>query len=610
MPQLRSATSTTGRNMAGARALWRATGMGSEDFGKPIIAIANSFTEFVPGHVHLKDMGQLVKKAVEEAGGIGREFNTIAIDDGIAMGHGGMLYSLPSREIIADSVEYMVNAHTADALVCISNCDKITPGMLMAAMRLNIPTIFVSGGPMESGLAVDGVIEHPLDLIDAMAASANDSITDEQLGLVEANACPTCGSCSGMFTANSMNCLTEVLGLSLPGNGSTLATALRRKNLFIEAGHTIVKMAKRYYEDDDESVLPRSIATRDAFLNAMSMDIAMGGSTNTVLHILAAAQEGDVDFHLKDIDELSRHVPCLVKVAPNSTKYHIEDFHRAGGIPALLGELYRAGLLRDTVHSVHSSDLKSWLEKWDIRGTAPSQEAIDLFHAAPGRKRTTKAFSQDNEWESLDTDKGQGCIRSVDNAYTKDGGLCVLFGNLAEDGAVIKTAGVDESLFHFEGPARVVESQEDAIQLILSKSVKPGDVVVIRYEGPKGGPGMQEMLYPTSFLKGLGLGKLCGLITDGRFSGGTSGLSVGHISPEAASGGTIGLVQEGDTIVIDIPQRTLRLDVPDEVLEERRKARGALPWKPVARDRKVSKALRAYAAMATSASTGAVRHVD
>jgi dihydroxy-acid dehydratase len=584
--------------------------MGSEDFGKPIIAIANSFTEFVPGHVHLKDMGQLVKKAVEEAGGIGREFNTIAIDDGIAMGHGGMLYSLPSREIIADSVEYMVNAHTADALVCISNCDKITPGMLMAAMRLNIPTIFVSGGPMESGLAVDGVIEHPLDLIDAMAASANDSITDEQLGLVEANACPTCGSCSGMFTANSMNCLTEVLGLSLPGNGSTLATALRRKNLFIEAGHTIVKMAKRYYEDDDESVLPRSIATRDAFLNAMSMDIAMGGSTNTVLHILAAAQEGDVDFHLKDIDELSRHVPCLVKVAPNSTKYHIEDFHRAGGIPALLGELYRAGLLRDTVHSVHSSDLKSWLEKWDIRGTAPSQEAIDLFHAAPGRKRTTKAFSQDNEWESLDTDNVQGCIRSVDNAYTKDGGLCVLFGNLAEDGAVIKTAGVDESLFHFEGPARVVESQEDAIQLILSKSVKPGDVVVIRYEGPKGGPGMQEMLYPTSFLKGLGLGKLCGLITDGRFSGGTSGLSVGHISPEAASGGTIGLVQEGDTIVIDIPQRTLRLDVPDEVLEERRKARGALPWKPVARDRKVSKALRAYAAMATSASTGAVRHVD
>lgn len=610
MPQLRSATSTTGRNMAGARALWRATGMGSEDFGKPIIAIANSFTEFVPGHVHLKDMGQLVKKAVEEAGGIGREFNTIAIDDGIAMGHGGMLYSLPSREIIADSVEYMVNAHTADALVCISNCDKITPGMLMAAMRLNIPTIFVSGGPMESGLAVDGVIEHPLDLIDAMAASANDSITDAQLGLVEANACPTCGSCSGMFTANSMNCLTEVLGLSLPGNGSTLATALRRKNLFIEAGHTIVKMAKRYYEDDDESVLPRSIATRDAFLNAMSMDIAMGGSTNTVLHILAAAQEGDVDFHLKDIDELSRHVPCLVKVAPNSTKYHIEDFHRAGGIPALLGELYRAGLLRDTVHSVHSSDLKSWLEKWDIRGTAPSQEAIDLFHAAPGRKRTTKAFSQDNEWESLDTDNVQGCIRSVDNAYTKDGGLCVLFGNLAEDGAVIKTAGVDESLFHFEGPARVVESQEDAIQLILSKSVKPGDVVVIRYEGPKGGPGMQEMLYPTSFLKGLGLGKLCGLITDGRFSGGTSGLSVGHISPEAASGGTIGLVQEGDTIVIDIPQRTLRLDVPDEVLEERRKARGALPWKPVARDRKVSKALRAYAAMATSASTGAVRHVD
>lgn len=610
MVQLRSATSTTGRNMAGARALWRATGMGSEDFGKPIIAIANSFTQFVPGHVHLKDMGQLVKKAIEEAGGVGREFNTIAVDDGIAMGHGGMLYSLPSREIIADSVEYMCNAHTADALVCISNCDKITPGMLMASLRLNIPTIFVSGGPMESGLAVDGVIEHPLDLIDAIAASADDSITDAQLGLVEENACPTCGSCSGMFTANSMNCLTEALGLSLPGNGSTLATALKRKELFVEAGHRIVELARRYYQDDDESVLPRSIATRDAFLNAMAMDIAMGGSTNTVLHILAAAQEGEVDFNLKDIDELSRRVPCLAKVAPNSTKFHIEDLHRAGGIPALLGELYRAGLLRDSVHSVHSSDLKSWLEKWDIRGTAPSPEAVELFHAAPGRVRTTVAFSQDNRWESLDTDSREGCIRSVEDAYTADGGLCVLFGNLAEDGAVVKTAGVDESLFHFEGPARVVESQEDAIELILSKSVNPGDVVVIRYEGPRGGPGMQEMLYPTSFLKGLGLGKVCGLITDGRFSGGTSGLSIGHISPEAASGGAIGLVHEGDTIVIDIPSRTLKVDVPDSVMEERRSAMGAIPWQPRNRDRTVSKALRAYASMATSAATGAVRHVD
>ena len=610
MPTLRSATSTTGRNMAGARALWRATGMGSEDFGKPIIAIANSFTQFVPGHVHLKDMGQLVKSAIEEAGGIGREFNTIAVDDGIAMGHGGMLYSLPSREIIADSVEYMCNAHTADALVCISNCDKITPGMLMAALRLNIPTIFVSGGPMESGKSVAGVIDHSIDLIDAIAASADDSITDAQLGMVEENACPTCGSCSGMFTANSMNCLTEALGLSLPGNGSTLATALKRKDLFVEAGHRIVELANRYYKDDDDSVLPRSIATRDAFLNAMAMDIAMGGSTNTVLHILAAAQEGDVDFNLKDIDELSRHVPCLSKVAPNSTQFHIEDLHRAGGIPALLGELYRAGLLRDSVHSVHSSDMKSWLEKWDIRGVAPSPEAISLFHAAPGGVRTTLAFSQNNEWESLDTDSQAGCIRDLEHAYTKDGGLCILFGNLAEDGAVVKTAGVDESLFHFEGPARVVESQEEAIELILSKSVNPGDVVLIRYEGPKGGPGMQEMLYPTSFLKGLGLGKVCGLITDGRFSGGTSGLSIGHVSPEAASGGLIGLVHEGDRIVIDIPSRTLKVDVPDEELEARRKAHGPTPWKPANRDRPVSKALRAYASMATSAASGAVRHVE
>ncbi len=596
--------------MAGARALWRATGMGSEDFGKPIIAIANSFTQFVPGHVHLKDMGQLVRESIEKAGGIGREFNTIAVDDGIAMGHAGMLYSLPSREIIADSVEYMVNAHTADALVCISNCDKITPGMLMAALRLNIPTIFVSGGPMESGAAVEGVIDHRTDLIDAIAVSADDNVTDEQLGLVEASACPTCGSCSGMFTANSMNCLTEALGLSLPGNGSTLATAARRKSLFMEAGRRIVDMAKRYYGEDDESVLPRNIATRDAFLNAMSMDIAMGGSTNTVLHILAAAQEGDVDFGLKDIDELSRHVPCLSKVAPNSTKFHMEDFHRAGGIPRILGEMRRGGLLRESVHSVHAPDLDTWLGAWDIRSESPSQEAQDLYHAAPGRVRTTQPFSQDAKWESLDLDPEEGCIRDLEHAYTKDGGLCILYGNIALDGAVVKTAGVDESLFHFEGPARVVESQEEAINLILSKQVVPGDVVVIRFEGPRGGPGMQEMLYPTSFLKGRGLGKVCGLVTDGRFSGGTSGLSIGHISPEAAAGGAIGLVHEGDTVVIDIPNRVLKIDVSDEELEARREAAGPTPWKPVNRDRKVSKALRAYASMATSAATGAVRHVD
>ena len=610
MPQLRSATSTTGRNMAGARALWRATGMKSEDFGKPIIAIANSFTQFVPGHVHLKDMGQLVKSAIEEAGGIGREFNTIAVDDGIAMGHGGMLYSLPSREIIADSVEYMVKAHTADALVCISNCDKITPGMLNAALRLNIPTIFVSGGPMESGNDVEGVVDHRTDLVDAMAMTADDSISDEDLYRVEASACPTCGSCSGMFTANSMNCLTEALGLSLPGNGSTLATASRRKGLFLEAGRRIVDMANRYYRDDDESVLPRSIATRDAFLNAMSMDIAMGGSTNTVLHILAAAQEGEVEFDLKDIDSLSRGVPCLSKVAPNSTKFHMEDFHRAGGIPALLGEMYRGGLLRETVHSVHAPDLKTWLGEWDIRSGTASEAALDLYHAAPGRVRTTQAFSQNASWETLDTDSEEGCIRDLEHAYTKDGGLCILYGNIALDGAVVKTAGVDESLFHFEGTARVVESQEDAIQLILSKSVNPGDVVVIRYEGPKGGPGMQEMLYPTSFLKGLGLGKVCGLITDGRFSGGTSGLSIGHISPEAAAGGAIGLVEEGDKIVIDIPDRVLRVDISDDELERRREAAGPAPWHPKNRDRVVSKALRAYASMATSAATGAVRHVD
>lgn len=606
MPQLRSATSTTGRNMAGARALWRATGMTSEDFGKPIIAVANSYTQFVPGHVHLKDMGSLVCEAIREAGGVGREFNTIAVDDGIAMGHSGMLYSLPSREIIADSVEYMVNAHTADALVCISNCDKITPGMLMAALRLNIPTIFVSGGPMESGADIEGVVEHRTDLIDAIALAVDDSVSDEQLGLVEQSACPTCGSCSGMFTANSMNCLTEALGLSLPGNGSTLATAARRRALFIEAGKRIVDLAKRYYHNDDASVLPRSIATRDAFLNAMAMDIAMGGSTNTILHTLAAAQEGDVDFTLRDIDELSKVVPCLAKIAPNSTQWHIENFHRAGGIPALLGELRRAGLLRENVHTVHSNSLDTWLGDWDIRGGSPSEEAIHRFKAAPGRVRTTRPFSQDNEWESLDLDGREGCIRAVEHAYTKDGGLAVLFGNIAEDGAVVKTAGVDESLFHFEGRARVVESQEAAIELILSKTVVPGDIVVITYEGPKGGPGMQEMLYPTTFLKGLGLGKTCGLITDGRFSGGTSGLSIGHISPEAASGGAIGLVQEGDTIIIDIPTRQLRLDISEEELQERRLAKGNLPWK-AKRDRVVSKALQAYASMAASADKGAVR---
>lgn len=611
MPQLRSATSTSGRNMAGARALWRATGMTSEDFGKPIIAIANSFTEFVPGHVHLKDMGQLVKKAIEEAGGIGKEFNTIAVDDGIAMGHDGMLYSLPSREIIADSVEYMVNAHCADALVCISNCDKITPGMLMAAMRLNIPVIFVSGGPMESGKAVEGVIDHNTNLVDAISYSVDESVTDSELALIEENACPTCGSCSGMFTANSMNCLTEALGLSLPGNGTTLATAAKRRDLFVEAGHRIVELAKRYYQDDDESVLPRNIATRDAFMNAMTMDVAMGGSTNTVLHILATAQEGEIDFNLSDIDALSRQTPCLSKVAPNSTQFHMEDFHRAGGIPAILGELNRAGLLRDYVHSVHSSDLTSWLEKWDVRSAAPSEEAKDLYTVAPGGVRTTKAFSQDKRYTSLDTDSENGCIRSVEHAYTKDGGLCVLFGNIAEEGAVVKTAGIDEELFHFEGTAKVVESQDAAIHLILSKQVEPGDVVVITYEGPKGGPGMQEMLYPTSYLKGRGLGKVCALITDGRFSGGTSGLSIGHISPEAASGGAVGLIENGDRIIIDIPDRVLKVDVSDEELERRRAARGPLPWKPTQpRERKVSKALKAYASMATSASLGAVRQVE
>ncbi|MFC6715613.1 dihydroxy-acid dehydratase [Branchiibius cervicis] len=613
MPALRSKTSTDGRNMAGARSLWRATGMTDDDFGKPIIAIANSYTQFVPGHVHLKDMGDLVAGAIREAGAVSKEFNTIAVDDGIAMGHAGMLYSLPSRELIADSVEYMVNAHTADALVCISNCDKITPGMLMAALRLNIPTVFVSGGPMEAGKAVivDGVAQTPTNLITAINASAAEAVSDEGLAAVERSACPTCGSCSGMFTANSMNCLTEALGLSLPGNGSTLATHAARRELFLTAGRTIVDLAKRYYGQDDTSVLPRSIATEKAFTNAMALDVAMGGSTNTVLHILAAAQEGEVDFTLADIDALSRRVPCLAKVAPNHPSFHMEDVHRAGGIPALLGELDRAGLLERDVHSVHSPDLESWLAAWDVRAAAPSREAVELFHAAPGEVRTTEAFSTENRWETLDLDAESGCIHDVEHAYTVDGGLAVLFGNLAEDGAVIKTAGIDEELFHFVGKALVVESQEAAVEAILSKRVQPGDVVVVRYEGPAGGPGMQEMLHPTSFIKGLGLGKVCALITDGRFSGGSSGISVGHISPEAASGGTIALVEDGDEIEIDVHRRLLQLNVPADVLAERRAKMEASehPWAPVERDRVVSKALQAYAAMATSASTGAVRQL-
>ncbi len=613
MPALRSRTSTHGRNMAGARALWRATGMGENDFGKPIVAIANSYTQFVPGHVHLKDMGDLVAGAIREAGAVSKEFNTIAVDDGIAMGHGGMLYSLPSRELIADSVEYMVNAHCADALVCISNCDKITPGMLMAALRLNIPVVFVSGGPMEAGKAViaDGVAYSPTNLITAINASAAEAVSDESLTAVERSACPTCGSCSGMFTANSMNCLTEALGLSLPGNGSTLATHAARRDLFLRAGTTVVELARRWYEEDDASVLPRNIANPAAFANAMALDVAMGGSTNTVLHILAAAIEGETHFTLPDIDAISRQVPCLSKVAPNHPDYHMEDVHRAGGIPALLGELNRAGLLDTSVHSVHSPDLQSWLDEWDVRGGKASERALELFHAAPGGVRTTQAFSTTNRWDTLDTDAANGCIRDREHAYTVDGGLAVLHGNIAEDGCVVKTAGFDESLFHFAGTAIVFESQEDAVEGILGKKVKPGHVVVIRYEGPTGGPGMQEMLYPTSFIKGMGLGKVCALITDGRFSGGSSGVSVGHISPEAARGGSIGLIEDGDEIVIDIHSRALTLNVPDDVLAERRAKMEASenPWQPKNRERFVSQALRAYAHMATSASTGAVRVV-
>lgn len=613
MIPLRSKVTTVGRNASGARALWRATGTQEHEFGKPIVAIVNSYTQFVPGHVHLKNVGDIVAAAVREAGGVPKEFNTIAVDDGIAMGHGGMLYSLPSREIIADSVEYMVNAHTADAMVCISNCDKITPGMLNAAMRLNIPTVFVSGGPMEAGkaVAVNGVTKAPTDLLTAITASASEAVSDEGLTEIENFACPTCGSCSGMFTANSMNCLTEALGLSLPGNGSTLATHTARRDLFVKAGKLVVDLCSRYYGNEDESVLPRSVATKHAFQNAMALDMAMGGSSNTVLHILAAAQEGEVDFDLSDIDRLSYEIPCLSKVSPNSD-YHMEDVHRAGGIPAILGELRRAGKLNSDVHTVAYDSLDSWLDDWDIRGGKATQEAIELFHAAPGGVRTTEAFSQSSTWESLDTDAENGCIHSVENAFTADGGLVILRGNIAPDGAVIKAAGVDQDQWEFTGPARVVESQEEAVSVILKREVQPGDVVVVRYEGPSGGPGMQEMLHPTSFLKGAGLGKVCALITDGRFSGGTSGLSIGHISPEAAHGGLIGLIENGDSITINVHERVLNLNVDDAEIERRRQAQESRekPWTPVSRDRKVSKALRAYAKMATSADKGAVRQVD
>ncbi|MGW2485199.1 dihydroxy-acid dehydratase [Streptomyces sp. NPDC001571] len=613
MPELRSRTVTHGRNMAGARALMRASGVASEDIGKPIIAVANSFTEFVPGHTHLAPVGRIVSEAILAAGAVPREFNTIAVDDGIAMGHGGMLYSLPSRDLIADSVEYMVEAHCADALICISNCDKITPGMLMAALRLNIPTVFVSGGPMESGKAtlVDGTVR-TLDLVDAISDAVNDKISDADILRIEENACPTCGSCSGMFTANSMNCLTEAIGLSLPGNGSVLATHTARRALYENAARTVVEITKRHYEEDDHTVLPRSIATRAAFENAMALDIAMGGSTNTILHLLAAAQEAELDYGLGDMDAVSRRVPCLAKVAPNVAKnrtYYMEDVHRAGGIPAILGELYRAGLLNEDVHTVHSRSIKEWLDAWDVRGGSPSAEAVELWHAAPGCVRSATAFSQSERWDTLDTDAAEGCIRDAAHAYSKDGGLAVLHGNLAEDGCVVKTAGVDESIWTFEGPAVVCESQEQAVDKILKKQITHGDVVVIRYEGPKGGPGMQEMLYPTSFLKGRGLGKTCALITDGRFSGGTSGLSIGHASPEAASGGTIALVEDGDRIRIDIPNRTIELLVPEAELATRREALNGV-YAPKDRERKVSAALRAYAAMATSADRGAVRDVS
>ena len=616
--QLRSATSTQGRNMAGARALWRATGMRDSDFGKPIIAVVNSFTEFVPGHVHLRNVGKLVADAIVEAGGVAKEMNTIAVDDGIAMGHGGMLYSLPSREVIADSVEYMVNAHCADAMVCISNCDKVTPGMLIAAMRLNIPVVFVSGGPMEAGKNIDPSViigdaktGHG-NLITVMNATANDEVSDDALLAIEKLACPTCGSCSGMFTANSMNCLTEALGLSLPGNGSTLATQVARRDLFVRAGEMIVDLSHRYYDEEDDSVLPRNIANKDAFRNAMTLDMAMGGSSNTVLHLLAVAHEGGIDFDLEDIAELGRTVPCLSKVAPNHNDYHMEDVHRAGGIPRILGELDRGGFLTHTVHTIHSPSLDEWLGAWDPKSPTVTDEAIELWKAAPGNVRTTEAFTTSNKWAELDLDQENGCVRDIEHAYTANGGLTVLFGNLAPEGAIIKAAGIDPSLFHFEGRARVMESQDEAIEKILDNTVEAGDVVVIRYEGPAGGPGMQEMLYPTSFIKGRGLGKACALITDGRFSGGTSGISVGHISPEAADGGLIGLIEDGDPIIIDVNEGLLQLDVPEEEIERRRVAQEARehPWTPLNRDRVVSPALQLYAATAMSASKGAARDVS
>ena len=609
MPQYRSRTTTHGRNMAGARALWRATGMTDGDFDKPIIAVANSFTQFVPGHVHLKDLGQLVAREIEAAGGVAKEFNTIAVDDGIAMGHGGMLYSLPSRDIIADSVEYMVNAHCADALVCISNCDKITPGMLMAAMRLNIPAVFVSGGPMEAGKVRLRGKELRLDLVDAMVSAADPKESDEDVAQIERSACPTCGSCSGMFTANSMNCLTEALGLSLPGNGSLVATHAARKDLFLEAGRLVVQLARRWYEQDDATVLPRSIAGFKAFENAMSLDIAMGGSTNTVLHLLAAAHEAEVAFTMADIDRLSRKVPHLCKVAPSTPLYHMEDVHRAGGVVGILGELDRAGLVHRDVATVHSATLGEALDRWDVMRSA-EERARTRFLAAPGGIPTQVAFSQDALWPELDLDRSSGCIRDLEHAYSLDGGLAVLYGNLAEQGCIVKTAGVDPAHLVFNGPARIFESQEAAVEAILGDQIREGDVVIIRYEGPKGGPGMQEMLYPTSYLKSKGLGKACALITDGRFSGGTSGLSIGHVSPEAAEGGVIGLVQEGDRIEIDIPHRSIRVDLPEPELARRRAAMDARPgaaWQPVQRDRPVSLALQAYAALTTSAAQGAVR---
>ena len=609
MPDYRSKTSTHGRNMAGARGLWRATGMKDEDFGKPIIAVVNSFTQFVPGHVHLKDLGQLVAEQIQASGGVAKEFNTIAVDDGIAMGHDGMLYSLPSRDLIADSVEYMVNAHCADAMVCISNCDKITPGMLMASMRLNIPVVFVSGGPMEAGKVQIRGNEQAIDLVDAMIVAADDNYTDEEVKAYERSACPTCGSCSGMFTANSMNCLTEALGLSLPGNGSTLATHANRKKLFEKAGQLIVEITKRHYEQNDYSVLPRNVATKASYENAMTLDIAMGGSTNTVLHLLAAAHEAEVDFTMDDIDRLSRKVPVLCKVAPAVKNVHMEDIHRAGGIMSILGELDRAGLLDTSVPTVHEATLKDALDKWDIIRTE-DEDVYNFFKSGPGGVPTQTAFSQDRYYTRLDGDRENGVIRNAEHAFSKDGGLAVLYGNIALDGCIVKTAGVDDSILKFNGTARVFESQDDAVEAILGGKIVAGDVVLIRYEGPQGGPGMQEMLYPTSYLKSKGLGKDCALVTDGRFSGGSSGLSIGHVSPEAAEGGTIALVEDGDRIEIDIPNRTIHLAVADDVLAQRREVQEAKGWKPAKeRPRKVSKALRAYAKHTTSASKGAVREI-